>query len=927
MPTNRYRNNFRMLSCVVFGLITLSVLAIGLTVWGLRSDAIEDAENDTGNIAAVLGEQLARSIQSIDIVLTDVREQTAAQSQSAPNEFDRNIRSHDFYELLKARLVRLSQAGFIALIDKDGQVAATTQRWPAPAMEVAGRDYFQHAKNTNDSGIYISKLLASRVSGEETIFFSKRISGANNEFLGVALVGLRLSYFETIYNSITPLLNESFMLLHTDGTILIRYPDTTDRGNRKMPERSPWYRLVASGGGHYRSPGYFDGQARLVAVQPLHEYPLVVNVAGSEAAALANWRRRATQIGIGTVLALICSVFLLKILSRQFHRLLKSEAALAEREGSLADRTRELQSANDHIDAALQNMSQGLCMFDGSGRLIICNERYLRMYDLSADVIKPGCMLLEMLEHRRQRGSFMNEPKEYDIELRTAARNKEKLNYTIELQDGRVIEVVNRPTVDGGWVATHEDITERKRSEAKIAHMAHHDVLTGLPNRAAFNECFAATLQRAKSSDEQFALVCLDLDRFKYVNDLFGHAVGDTLLCEVATRLKATIGGAFLARIGGDEFTVIVTGTSLLDKTARLAERIVTALGDYMVVDGRKLSAHASVGVAIFPNDAADGEQLICNADAALYRAKAEGPGSYRFFEPEMDRQLRESREIQHDLTSALERNEFQLVYQPEALIDGTIVGFEALVRWSHPTRGPIPPAIFIPLAEDGGLIIPLGEWILRSACREAASWKSKALLAVNLSPAQFRHGDLPGLVHSVLLETGLSPSRLELEITESVLIDDFGHAQATLRRLKALGVKIAMDDFGTGYSSLSYLQSFPFDKIKVDRSFVTGLDTNNNNAAIVRAVITLARSLNLPVLAEGVETEAQRLILSQESCDQIQGYLIGKPLPIGHYEATVNARPLEKATHADNKVNDEVAAAPLRSFKRTRPARKALVP
>jgi len=923
MPSNIYRNNFRILRLVAFGLITLSVLAVGLTIWGLRTDAIREADNDTGNIAAVLSEQLAQSIQSVDIVLTDIRDRTEAQSASAQDEFDQEIRSYDFNRLLTERLDRLSQAGFIALIDKDGQVATTTQRWPTPKMDVADRDYFQHFKNTNDSGIFISNLLTSRVSGERTIFISKRIRTANNDFLGVVLIGLRLSYFENIYNSITPLRNQSFVLLHPDGTILIRYPDTIDRANRKMPEGSPWYQLVAAGGGHYRSPGYFDGVPRLVAVQPLHEYPLVINVAGSEAAALANWYRRATLIGIGTILALICSMFLLRLLSEQFHRLVSSEAALAEREISLAEKTWELQSANAHIDAALQNMSQGLCMFDANGRLVLCNERYIRMYNLSADVIKPGCTLLEMLEYRKDCGSVMADPAEYDLKLRMAARNREKLNFTVELQDGRVIEVVNQPIADGGWVATHEEITERKRSEAKIAHLAHHDALTGLPNRAAFNECFATTLERAKGLGEQFALACLDLDRFKHVNDLFGHAVGDALLCEVARRLKAAVGSAFLARIGGDEFTVIVTGTQVLDATARLAERIVTALGDAILLDGRKLTANACVGVAVYPNDASDGEKLICNADAALYRAKAEGPGSYRFFEPEMDRQLRDNREIQHDLTSALEKGEFHLAYQPEALIDGTITGFEALVRWQHPTRGPIPPSTFIPLAEDGGSIIPLGEWILRAACREAASWKSEVLLAVNLSPAQFRHGDLPGLVHTVLLETGLSPSRLELEITESVLIDDFGRAQTVLRRLKTLGVKIVMDDFGTGYSSLSYLQSFPFDKIKVDRSFVSDLDTNNNNAAIVRAVITLAQSLNLPVLAEGVETEAQRLILSQEGCDQIQGYLIGKPLPIQHYDAIVNT-PQMKKEMGNNKV-DDVTRSLAHSPNRTRPARKAL--
>ena len=911
MPTNIRRHNFRMLSHVAFGLIASSVLAIGLTIWGLRADAIQEVNANIGNIATVLSEQLARSIQSVDIVLTDVREQAEKQALSPEEEFDQHIRSPDLYEFLRERLGRLSQADFIAVIDRDGHIANTTQHWSEPRMDVVDRDYFQHFKHENDDRLYISDLLTNRVTGARTIFVSKRIDSAHNEFRGVVLVGLSSSYFQNIYNSITPLHDQSFALLHSDGTILIRYPAAVDRSNQKMPVGSPWYKLVAAGGGHYWSPGFFDGQARLVAVHPLHDYPLVVDIAVSQAAALAHWYRRATLIGVGTVLALICAAFLLKMLSKQFHRVLMSEDALAEREVNLADKTRALQRANDQIDVALDNMSQGLCMFDGEGRLVICNERYIRMYNLSADVIKPGCTLLEMLEHRRQRGVFTGNPTEYEFKIKTAARNREKINVTVNLPDGRIIEVVNQPIADGGWVATHQEITERKQYEARIAHLAHHDVLTGLPNRAAFNECFATTLERARGSGEQFGLVCLDLDRFKYVNDLFDHSIGDAFLCQVAKRLKAAIGGAFLARIGGDEFTIIVTGTQLLDATARLVERIVTSLGDSIQIDGQKLTANASIGVAIYPNDATDAEKLICNADAALYRAKAEGPGSYRFFEPEMDRQLRAHRELQHDLRSALENGEFQLVYQPEALIDGTVIGFEALVRWHHPTRGLILPSVFIPLAEEGGLIIPLGEWILRTACTEAASWKSKSLLAVNLSPAQFHHGDLPALVHAVLLETSLSPSRLELEITESVLIDDFGRAQAILRRLKTLGVKIAMDDFGTGYSSLSYLQSFPFDKIKVDRSFVSDLETNNNNAAIVRAVINLTRSLKLPVLAEGVETEAQRRILSYEGCEQIQGYLIGKPLPILNYGSIVNSPQKDKEFHYSDHVGDTIQRTP----------------
>jgi PAS domain-containing protein len=515
MPKNVRRHNFRMLSYVAFGLITLSVLAIGQTIWGLRADAIQEAATNIGNIAVVLSEQLARSIQSVDIVLTDVRERTEAQTALAQGKFDQYVRSPDLYEFLRERLSRLSQAEFIAIIDRDGHIATTTQHSVTQKTNVVDRDYFQHFTHQNDDRIYISNVSTNRVTGARTIFVSKRINGPNGEFLGVVLVGLSVSYFQSIYDSITPLHEQSFALLHPDGTILVRYPTAIDRSNQKMPAGSPWYTAVAAGGGHYWSPGFFDGQARLVAVQPLHDYPLVINVAVSEAAALAHWYRRATLIGIGTVLALLCSAFLLDFLRKQLRRLLVSEAALARREVNLAEKTGELQRANGHLDAALQNISQGLCMFDSDGRLVICNDRYLRMYNLSADVIKPGCYLLEMIEHRAQRGTFTGDPAEYELKLRSAARNKESINLTVELEDGRTIEVVNRPTADGGWVATHEEITERKKYEAKIAHLAHHDVLTGLPNRAAFNEFFTATLQRARSSGEQFALVCLDLDRFK----------------------------------------------------------------------------------------------------------------------------------------------------------------------------------------------------------------------------------------------------------------------------------------------------------------------------------------------------------------------------------------------------------------------------
>ena len=431
-----------------------------------------------------------------------------------------------------------------------------------------------------------------------------------------------------------------------------------------------------------------------------------------------------------------------------------------------------------------------------------------------------------------------------------------------------------------------EDITQRKEAEAQIAFLARHDPLTHLPNRAEFQEHLAAEVSRARSSAESLAVLCVDLDRFKEVNDIFGHPVGDALLRAASKRLQAAAEGTFLARIGGDEFTLISAGDSQIAEA--LAGRMHAGFGSDFDLDGQQLRISLSVGIAIYPTDGGDETTLIANADAALYRAKAEGRGKTSFFDIEMDTRVHEKRALQLELRSALARGEFSLVYQPQSQMNGEMVGMEALVRWRNPIRGTVSPAVFIPLAEESGLIIPIGEWILREACREAASWPRPLGIAVNISPIQFRHGDLPGLVLAVLLETGLAASRLELEITEGVLVEDFSRAVAILGRLKAIGVRIAMDDFGTGYSSLSYLQAFPFDKIKIDQSFISNVGTNPQSAAIVRAVIGLARGLQLPVLAEGVETEEQLAFLSNEACDEVQGYFVGRPFPIEHYSVMI---------------------------------------
>jgi diguanylate cyclase (GGDEF)-like protein/PAS domain S-box-containing protein len=439
------------------------------------------------------------------------------------------------------------------------------------------------------------------------------------------------------------------------------------------------------------------------------------------------------------------------------------------------------------------------------------------------------------------------------------------------------------------WLTVIDDVTDRKRAERRLAHLAHHDPLTDLPNRAAFKEMLDTALAQSAATGNGFALLSCDLDYFKQINDVFGHAVGDELLCEASRRLSAVAEGAFLSRIGGDEFMLISSEGDQPATATLLAQRLLKAISENFKILGHEVHIGLSIGVAVYPADGADAVALLANADAALYRAKADGRFGARFFEPYADKQVRERHSLQHDLLAAVARSEFVLHYQPQAAIGGEVLGFEALIRWWHPQHGLVPPGAFIPLAEDNGQIVQIGEWVIRQACREAASWASPLQVSVNISPIQFRHGDLPSLVHSILLETGLAPGRLEVEITEGVMISDLPRALSILRRLKSLGVKIVMDDFGTGYSSLFSLKSFPFDKLKIDRTFIAGVNENGQSATIVRAIIGLGHGLGISVTAEGVESEEQQAFLSSEACDEIQGYLIGRPRPISEYAAVMN--------------------------------------
>jgi diguanylate cyclase (GGDEF)-like protein/PAS domain S-box-containing protein len=557
----------------------------------------------------------------------------------------------------------------------------------------------------------------------------------------------------------------------------------------------------------------------------------------------------------------------------------------------------ELEQTKKFLEQVVDNVPVSLTVEDATnGRYLLANRSAETILNRRREEVA-GLTAAEIFNER--------EAKLIVARDEAAIKNRKSLTeeHPISTKNGLRLFLTRRVTVlnDAGeaqyLIKTHEDVTDRRQTESRMAHMAYHDGLTDLPNRAAFLQALTQMIEACTEAEEEFAVLSIDLDGLTEVNDVFGHATGDKLLIEVAQRLQASARGGVVARLSGDEFGLIIDGKQPIAGML-LAEQLAETMSREILIDGKSVRTGLTTGISIFPHNGTDAASLLANAGAALSRAKAKSRGTISIYEPEMDQQIRDRRVLHQDLSAAIKNGEISLYYQPQASShhgvagNNEIIGFEALARWKHPVRGFVPPSDFIPLAEESGLIFEMGQWILREACREAAAWPVPLQVAVNLSPAQFMHGDVVSLVHSILLETGLAPGRLELEITEGVLIEDFDRGLSLLRRLKGLGVRISMDDFGSGYSSLSYLQAFPFDKIKIDRAFVMNLGRNPQSAAIVRAVVGLGHGLEMSIVAEGVETQEQLSFLADEGCDAVQGYFIGKPLPIDQYDALVGRAP-----------------------------------
>jgi diguanylate cyclase (GGDEF)-like protein len=869
--------SYRRFSLIAIVLVVSIIGAAAAVIWMQRNDAIAAYQTATSNLGNGMSQQTSQAINSADRVLQEVESHLTSAPDATAERIGMAMRTQASRDLLGGMSKGVPFATGLAIIDSDGVVRNSSGTWAFTGHDdVSKQDFFAHFSDGDDHSVFVSAPMKSETSGKWIAFLSRRINDVHDKFAGTAVAEISLTSIEEFYSGAMPA-RRSVSLVRKDGTVLVRFPHREDEIGKKIPDHAPWYAAVALGGGAYHARDYF-AQTQIVAfARPLKNLPLVVQASVTEVDVLAGWSRQILWIVLGAAAAVIGVMLLLRHLAGQVDRLERSSVLLAGKNA-------ELEIAHSQLDSALANISLGVCFFSGDQKLIVSNQKYSDIYNLPPEATRPGTSMVEVLNYLFASGSFLRVEHDEFVSSRVAmVATGERQQSVVELMNGRTVLVTHQPMPHGGWISTHEDITERREADRNIRFLAHHDALTGLSNRALFVEKLDDAVARLYRHGEPFTVLMMDLDRFKNVNDTLGHPAGDQLLQETARRLKSSLRETdVLARLGGDEFAILQSGEENPHEGAtNLATRILKIISEPYHIDGNVVSVGSSIGIALAPENSDNSSDILKMADLALYAVKAAGSNDFRFFEPEMLAALDGRREQEDQLRTAISRCEFELHYQ--ALIDvktGRQAGFEALVRWRSPIRGLVMPEQFIPLAEQTGLIVPLGEWILQRACADAANWPSHIKVAVNLSPVQIAHPDLFQTVQRILVESALPAERLELEITETALFKNDTDSVKLMRKLKKLGVSIVLDDFGTGYSSLSYLTMIPFDKIKIDRSFTMNMTKRADCAAIVAAVIALGQSLHTQTVAEGVETEQQLAILRTAGVTLVQGYFFGIPCP-----------------------------------------------
>ena len=873
--------------CAAIGcFIALASLSLWMPLAQERMDAERAAVDGTSNLARAFEENTDRIISGIDQILLSAR------ADFQENEANFNIRA---WAAKRARPDRF--AFFIGRVDERGFTRETTFSPAPPPIDISDREHFKFHLDPARDELYIGTPLVGRATGKAAVQFTRKVFHANGGFAGIVQISLDVNELSKYYDTLQ-IGNGYVMLVGDDAVIRARGPMPTTLIGTKLNNPMMLERLNSGSEGTFRSTAPSEGIARIVSYRRLKNYPLIVMIGFDEAHVFQHYMESRRNAVVTAVIVLAMGLLLGGFWIDQRRNSLRSRRALR---------------------VTIDSINQGIVMIDAEGRVPVVNQRALEILDLAPTALEgeAGPSRLRAL-HLTTTNTQLADLDRLQLPLGriddiTPGIPGDGAVFEARHASGKIIEVQSNHIPSGGVVLTYTDVTERRLTEARIHHLAHHDGLTGLPNRILLNERLNEAVNRAIRERSAFAVLCLDLDGFKGVNDTMGHDAGDLLLIRVADRLRAMIRPTdTVARTGGDEFAIVQSDIGQPESAESLAHRLIASFAEPVVIDGYQLTVGTSVGIAIYPANGTDGRTLLSNADTALYRAKGDGRGTFRFFEPWMDSSLQERRAIEDDLRRALERGQLDVHFQPQFTCDTLeVVGFEALVRWNDRTRGMVPPGVFIPIAEECGLIGRIGRFVLEEACAQAVAWRPQCRVAVNLSPVQFRDPGLPQIVAETLERTGLQPELLELEVTEGVLIGDEQLALGMLRALKEQGVRISLDDFGTGFSSLSYLRRFPFDKIKIDRSFVQGQQTDPGTQAIMEAVLAMSARLNLEVIAEGVETEEQLAMIRRQGCGEVQGYLLGRPMPRADIPRFLSSRrsvPLRGKKPAGSNVLEMVA-------------------